>query len=100
MPLRRRGHPVSAASESGPTAGSTWSFAPAASASPSVRTSGGRITIDERDEELMRQWRAQFPSDVVDTEAFFADLRAQRRADRRHRWDIAERELVNAKGRR
>jgi hypothetical protein len=48
----------------------------------------------------MRQWRAQFPSDVVDTEAFFADLRAQRRADRRHRWDIAERELVNAKGRR
>jgi hypothetical protein len=46
------------------------------------------LAIAVRDEELMRRWRAQFPSDVVDT-------RAQRRADRRRRRDIAERELVN-----
>jgi hypothetical protein len=56
--------------------------------------------VDDEDgrqqpKELMCQWRAQFPSDVVGTKAFFADLRAQRRADRRRRRDIAERELVN-----
>jgi hypothetical protein len=39
----------------------------------------------------MRQWRAAVPWDVDNTEAFFADLRA----DRRRRRDIAERELVN-----
>jgi hypothetical protein len=55
-----------------------------------------RIAIAECDEELMRQWRVQFPNDVDNTEAFFADLRAQRRADRRHRQDIAERVLVNS----
>jgi hypothetical protein len=54
-----------------------------------------RIAIAERDEELMHQSRAQFPSYIVDTEAFSVDLRAQGRADRRRRRDIAERELVN-----
>jgi hypothetical protein len=42
----------------------------------------------------MRQWWAQFPSNVLDMKAFFADLRAQRRADRCRRRDIVERELV------
>ncbi|KAK1631468.1 hypothetical protein QYE76_005783 [Lolium multiflorum] len=37
-----------------------------------------RIAIAEHDEELMRQWRAQFPNDIDNTAAFFADLRAQR----------------------
>nr|XP_051221406.1 uncharacterized protein LOC127339618 [Lolium perenne] len=54
-----------------------------------------RLAIDERDKELMSQWRAQFPSDVVDRKVFFADLRARRRADRCRRRDIAEREFVN-----
>ncbi|XP_051201980.1 AP2/ERF and B3 domain-containing transcription factor ARF14-like [Lolium perenne] len=39
-----------------------------------------RIAIAEHDEELMRQWREQFHSNVDNTEAFFADLRAQRRS--------------------
>ena len=54
-----------------------------------------RIAIAEQDEELMRQWRAQFPNDVDNTDAFFADLRAQRRSDRRHRRAVAEFELDN-----
>ncbi|KAK1606653.1 hypothetical protein QYE76_030326 [Lolium multiflorum] len=54
-----------------------------------------RITIAEHDKELMRQWRAQFPNDVDNTDAFFADLRAQRRSDRRHRRAVAEFELDN-----
>ncbi|KAK1696895.1 hypothetical protein QYE76_013592 [Lolium multiflorum] len=36
-----------------------------------------RIAIAEHDEELMRQWRAQFPNDVDNTDAFFADLTSQ-----------------------
>ena len=43
----------------------------------------------------MRQWRAQFPNDVDNTDAFFADLRAQRRSDMRHRRAVAEFELDN-----
>ncbi|KAK1669884.1 hypothetical protein QYE76_058043 [Lolium multiflorum] len=54
-----------------------------------------RIAIAEHDEELMRQWRAQFPNDVDNTDAFFADLRAQRRSDRRHRRAVTEFELDN-----
>jgi hypothetical protein len=30
-----------------------------------------RLAIVERDEQLMRQWRARFPSDVIDEEVFF-----------------------------
>ncbi|XP_051211148.1 uncharacterized protein [Lolium perenne] len=54
-----------------------------------------RIAIAERDEELMRQWKAQFLSDIDNTEAFFADLRAQRRSARRRRRATAEFELDN-----
>ncbi|KAK1605604.1 hypothetical protein QYE76_029277 [Lolium multiflorum] len=54
-----------------------------------------RIAIAEHDEELMRQWRAQFPNDVDNTAAFFADLRAQRRSNRRHRRAVAVFELDN-----
>ncbi|KAK1629481.1 hypothetical protein QYE76_003796 [Lolium multiflorum] len=54
-----------------------------------------RIAIAEHDKQLMRQWRAQFPNDVFNTNAFFADLRAQRRFNRRHRRDVAEFELEN-----
>jgi hypothetical protein len=43
----------------------------------------------------MRQWREQIPCDVDNTEAFFADLRAQRRSTRRRRRAIAEFELEN-----
>ncbi|KAK1698178.1 hypothetical protein QYE76_014875 [Lolium multiflorum] len=52
-----------------------------------------RIAIAERDQKLIRQWREQFPSDVDNTEAFFVDLRAQRRSVRRRRRAIAEFEL-------
>jgi hypothetical protein len=31
----------------------------------------------------MRQWRVQFASDIDNTDTFFANLRAQRRSDRR-----------------
>jgi cytochrome c peroxidase len=54
-----------------------------------------RIAIAERDEQLMRQWRAQFPNDVDNTDAFFANLRAQRRSNRRHRRAVAAFELEN-----
>ena len=54
-----------------------------------------RIAIAEHDEQLMRQWRAQFPNDVDNTDAFFTDLRAQRRSNRRHRRAVAEFELEN-----
>ncbi|KAK1696639.1 hypothetical protein QYE76_013336 [Lolium multiflorum] len=54
-----------------------------------------RIAIAERDWELMRQWREQFPSDVDNTKAFFAHLRAQRRSARCRRRAIAEFELDN-----
>ncbi|KAK1650937.1 hypothetical protein QYE76_014524 [Lolium multiflorum] len=54
-----------------------------------------RIAIAEHDEELMRQWRAQFPNDVDNTDAFFADLRAHRRSNRRHRRAVAVFELDN-----
>jgi hypothetical protein len=43
----------------------------------------------------VRRSAARHPSDIVNTEAFFADLKAQRRADRRRRRDVTERELVN-----
>ncbi|KAK1611465.1 hypothetical protein QYE76_035138 [Lolium multiflorum] len=39
-----------------------------------------RIAIAEHDEELMRQWRAQFPNDVDNT-AVLRSLRAQRRSN-------------------
>jgi hypothetical protein len=51
-----------------------------------------RLAIAERDEKLMRQWRAQFPSDVNDEEVFFNE---QRRRDRRCRREFAEREIDN-----
>ena len=54
-----------------------------------------RIAIAEHDEELMRQWRAQFPNDVDNTDAFFSDLRAQRMSNRRHRRAVATFELEN-----
>jgi hypothetical protein len=50
--------------------------------------------IAECDEELMHQWREQFPSDIDNIEAFFVDLRAQRRSARRRR-AITEFELEN-----
>jgi hypothetical protein len=49
-----------------------------------------RIAIAERDEQLMRQWRARSP------DAFFANLRAQRRSNRRHRRAVAAFELENS----
>ncbi|KAK1610704.1 hypothetical protein QYE76_034377 [Lolium multiflorum] len=54
-----------------------------------------RIAIAEHDEQLMRQWRAQFPNDVDNTDAFFADLRAQRMSNRHHHPAVAEFELEN-----
>jgi hypothetical protein len=56
-----------------------------------------RLAIAERNEELTRQWRAQFPSDVIDEEVFFNELTTtQRRRDRRRRCQkIAEREIDN-----
>jgi hypothetical protein len=53
------------------------------------------IAIAEHDKQLMRQWRAQFPSDVDNSDTFFANLRAQRRSDRLHRWAVAVFELAN-----
>jgi hypothetical protein len=50
-----------------------------------------RLAIAEHDEELMRQWRAQYASDVIDEEVFFNEQRSLRRRDRRHRREIAER---------
>jgi hypothetical protein len=43
----------------------------------------------------MQQWREQFPSDVRDEEDFYAMQRAERRADRLHRWVFAEEEINN-----
>jgi hypothetical protein len=43
----------------------------------------------------MHQWRAQFPSDVIDEEMFFNELKTQMRRDRRRRWEIIEREIDN-----
>ncbi|KAK1670121.1 hypothetical protein QYE76_058280 [Lolium multiflorum] len=54
-----------------------------------------RIAIAEHDEQLMHQWRAQFPNAVDNIDAFFDDLRAQRRFNRRHRRAVAEFELKN-----
>ncbi|KAK1610466.1 hypothetical protein QYE76_034139 [Lolium multiflorum] len=42
------------------------------------------------DEQLMRRWRARSP------DAFFANLRAQRRSNRRHRRAVAAFELENS----
>jgi hypothetical protein len=54
-----------------------------------------RIAITEHDEELMRQWRAQFPNNINNTDAFFANLRAHCRSNRRHRRAVAEFKLDN-----
>jgi hypothetical protein len=43
----------------------------------------------------MRQWRAQYLSDVIDEEAFFNEQRSCRRRDRRCHREIAEREINN-----
>jgi hypothetical protein len=44
-----------------------------------------RLAIAERDEQLMAEWRAHFPSDVIAEEVFFNELKTQRRRDRRRR---------------
>jgi hypothetical protein len=55
-----------------------------------------RLAVAERNEELTRQWRAKFPSDVIDEEVFFNELTmTQRRIDRRRRRKIVEREIDN-----
>jgi hypothetical protein len=54
-----------------------------------------RLAIAECDEQLIRQWTYQFPSDVIYEEEFFAVQREQRRRDRRHRRVFAEREVEN-----
>jgi hypothetical protein len=41
-----------------------------------------RLAIAERGEELMRQWRARYPSNVIDEEVFFNEQRSRRRRDR------------------
>ncbi|KAK1697706.1 hypothetical protein QYE76_014403 [Lolium multiflorum] len=46
------------------------------------------------DDDNRRRHR-QFPNDVDNTDAFFADLRAHRRSHRRHRRAVAEFELDN-----
>ncbi|KAK1604231.1 hypothetical protein QYE76_027904 [Lolium multiflorum] len=46
------------------------------------------------DDEDRRRHR-QFPNDADNTDAFFANLRAQRRSDRRHRRAVAAFELEN-----
>jgi hypothetical protein len=51
-----------------------------------------RLAIAERNEQLMRQWRAQFPSDVIDEVVFFNE---QRTRDRRCRREFSEREIDN-----
>jgi hypothetical protein len=53
------------------------------------------LAVAERDEELMRQWRAQYLSDVIDKEVFFNKQRSRRRRDRCRHWEIAEREINN-----
>jgi hypothetical protein len=54
-----------------------------------------RFAITKRDEQLMWQWREQFPSDVCDKEDFYATQRAERRADRRRGREFAEQEIDN-----
>jgi hypothetical protein len=54
-----------------------------------------RLAIAERDEELMRRWRDQFPSDIVDEEVFFNEQRAKRRTDRHRHREIVEQEFDN-----
>jgi hypothetical protein len=40
-----------------------------------------RLAITERDEQLMAEWRARFPSDVIAEEVLFNELKSQRRRD-------------------
>jgi hypothetical protein len=53
------------------------------------------LAISERNEQLMDEWRASFPNDVIAEEVFFYELKRQRRRDRRRRREIAEREIDN-----
>jgi hypothetical protein len=49
-----------------------------------------RLAIAECNEQLMDDWRASFPNDVIAEKVFFNELKRQRRRDRRHRREIAE----------
>ncbi|KAE8794756.1 Ethylene-responsive transcription factor CRF1 [Hordeum vulgare] len=40
-----------------------------------------RLSIAEMDEHVMAEWRRQFPQDVLDEREFFAQRRAERRAE-------------------
>uniref|UniRef100_A0A8I6XPF3 Uncharacterized protein n=1 Tax=Hordeum vulgare subsp. vulgare TaxID=112509 RepID=A0A8I6XPF3_HORVV len=39
------------------------------------------LSIAEMDEHTMAEWRRQFPQDVLDERQFFAQMRAERRAE-------------------
>jgi hypothetical protein len=54
-----------------------------------------RLAIAERNKQLMGEWRASYPSDVIAEVLFFNKLKRQRRRDRRRRREIAEREIDN-----
>jgi hypothetical protein len=54
-----------------------------------------RLAIAERSEQLMNEWRASFLNNVIAEEVLLNELKRQRRRDRRHRWEIAEREIDN-----
>jgi hypothetical protein len=43
----------------------------------------------------MGEWRASYPSNVIAEEVFFNEPKWQRRRDRHHRREIAEREIDN-----
>jgi hypothetical protein len=43
----------------------------------------------------MNEWRASFLNNVIAEEVFLNELKRQRRRDRRHRWEIAKREIDN-----
>jgi hypothetical protein len=54
-----------------------------------------RLAIAERNEQLMDEWMASFPNDVIADEVLFNELKRQRRRDRRRRQEIADQEIDN-----
>jgi hypothetical protein len=54
-----------------------------------------RFAITESYEQLMDDWRASFPNDLIAEEVFFNELKRQRRRDRRCCREITEREIDN-----
>ena len=62
-----------------------------------------RFLIAEADEQAMAEWRQRYPQDVADENAFWAERRAKRRAERAdRRWRkalaISQCDLVNVGG--